>query len=98
MPSREAERRSITVREVVEHRLVADAANTFHTMFERSGTAEAVLNESGIIVMANEAMSRLVDLPVPEIEGKHSWFEYVAEADRKKAQDYHRLRRSHPGT
>ncbi|APV43918.1 PAS domain S-box-containing protein [Dehalogenimonas formicexedens] len=98
MPGREAERRGITIREVVEQRLLGDAANTFRTMFERSGTAAAVLNDAGIMVLANEAMSRLVDLPVPEIEGKHSWFEFVAEADRKKAQDYHRLRRSHPGT
>ena len=98
MPGREAERRGITVREVVEQRLLADPANTFRTMFERSGTAVAVLNDAGIMVMANEAMSKLVDLAVPDIEGKHSWFEFVAEADRKKAQDYHRLRRSHPGT
>ncbi|PPD57619.1 PAS domain-containing sensor histidine kinase [Dehalogenimonas etheniformans] len=98
MPGREAERRGITIRQVVEERLLGDAANTFRTMFERSGTAVAVLNDAGIMVMANESMSKLIDLPVPEIEGKHSWFEFVAEADRKKAQDYHRLRRSHPGT
>ena len=98
MPGGEAERRGISVREVVEQRLLGDAANTFRTMFERSGTAVAVLNDAGIMVLANEAMSRLVDLPIPDIEGKHSWFEFVAEADRKKAQDYHRLRRSHPGT
>jgi two-component system, NtrC family, sensor kinase len=98
MPGREAERRGISVREVVEQRLLNDPANTFRTMFERSGTAVAVLNDAGIMVLANESMSKLVDLPVPDIEGKHSWFEFVAEADRKKAQEYHRLRRSHPGT
>jgi two-component system NtrC family sensor kinase len=98
MPGREAERRGITVREVVEQRLLADVHSTFRTMFERSGTSMAMLDSSGIMVMANEAMALLIDQPVSEIEGKHSWFEFVAEADRKKAQDYHRLRRSHPGT
>jgi PAS domain S-box-containing protein len=38
-----------------------------------------------------------VDLSVRDIEGKHSWFEFVAEHDRRKAQEYHNLRRSHPG-
>jgi len=98
MAGREGERRGASPREAVEQKLLTDAASTFRTMFEHSGTAAAVLNDAGIMVLANEAMSKLVDLPVPEIEGKHSWFEFVAEADRKKAQDYHRLRRSHPGT
>jgi len=98
MPGKNTERKTISVRDTIEQRLLADTRVAFRTLFERSGTAMAVLNESGIIVMANEAMARLVDLSVGEIEGKHSWFEFVAEADRKKAQDYHRLRRSHPGT
>ncbi len=98
MPGRDAEKKPTAVHESVEQRLLADSKTTFRTMFEHSGTAIAMLAETGIIVMANEAMARLVDLPVSEIEGKHSWFEYVAEADRKKAQDYHRLRRSHPGS
>lgn len=85
-------------RDEVEQRLLGDAVSTFRTMFERSGTAMAVLNKGGIIVMANEALARLVDLGLWEIEGRHSWFEFVAEGDRKKAQEYHNLRRSHPGS
>ncbi|MEN8614319.1 ATP-binding protein [Dehalogenimonas sp. THU2] len=96
MPARETDSQQ-PMREVVERQLLDDAASTFRTMFERSGTGKAVLNKSGIIVMANEALARLVDMNVREIEGKHSWFEFVAETDRKKAQDYHNLRRSHPG-
>ncbi|KTB48174.1 PAS domain-containing sensor histidine kinase [Dehalogenimonas alkenigignens] len=98
MPGRENGKNQISVRDSIEQRLLANATSTFRTMFERSGTAKAVLNEHGIIVMANETLARLVDLSVAEIEGKHSWFEFVAESDRKKAQEYHRLRRSHPGT
>ena len=85
------------LRDSVEQRLLSDSATTFHTMFEHSGTAKAVLDKNGIIVMANKALARLVDLNVREIEGKHSWFEFVAETDRRKAQEYHNLRRSHPG-
>jgi PAS domain S-box-containing protein len=84
-------------REEIEQRLLSDPTILFRTMFERSGTAKAILNKEGIIVMANETLARLVDLSVRDIEGKHSWFEFVAEHDRRKAQEYHNLRRSHPG-
>lgn len=86
-----------TPRDQASQLLLSDSVNTFRTMFERTGTAKAVLNKEGIIVMANHTLARLVDLSVQEIEGKHSWFEFVAEADRKKALEYHNLRRSHPG-
>ncbi|MGI2336565.1 MAG: PAS domain-containing sensor histidine kinase [Dehalogenimonas sp.] len=84
-------------REEIEQRLLSDPRILFRTMFERSGTAKAILNREGIIVMANETLAKLVDLGVREIEGRHSWFEFVAEPDRRKAQEYHNLRRSHPG-
>ena len=84
-------------RDDIEKRLLSDPTVTFRTMFERTGTAKAILNREGIIVMANETLARLVDLSVREIEGRHSWFEFVAEPDRRKAQEYHNLRRSHPG-
>lgn len=66
-------------------------------IFETSEEATGVFDEDTTILMANKEFERLTGYPAGELVGKKSWTEFVAEEDRKRLQEYHRLRRIHEG-
>lgn len=66
-------------------------------IFETSEEATAIFDEDTTILMANKEFERFSGYPVRELVGKKSWTEFVAEEDRNRLLEYHRLRRTHEG-
>ena len=68
----------------------------YRTIFENTGTAMVILEEDTTISLANgECQKRLGYYP-SELEGKKKAWELVAEVDREKMLEYHRMRRIEP--
>ena len=65
----------------------------YRTVFENTGTATVVLEESGIISLANEQFAQLCGFSKDAIEGKKFWTEFVVKEDLERMHVQHRLRR-----
>ncbi len=70
----------------------------YRTVFENTGTATVVLEESGIISLANNGFVHLSGFPKEEIEGKKSWIAFVVPEDLERMLVQHRLRRQNKGS
>jgi len=70
-----------------------ESEEKYRTVFENTGTATVVLEESGIISLANEEFAQLCGFSKDAIEGKKSWTEFVVKEDLERMQAQHRLRR-----
>jgi PAS domain S-box-containing protein len=68
----------------------------YRTIFENSGTAIVVLEEDTTISLVNGECYKLLGYYPSELEGKKKAWELVAETDREKMLDYHRVRRCNP--
>ncbi len=65
----------------------------FKTVLETMGTAVVVFGEDAIIRHCNARFESFCGLSHGEIENKLRWFEFVAPADRRRAEIYHSMRR-----
>jgi PAS domain S-box-containing protein len=68
----------------------------YRTIFENTGTATVILEEDGTISLANGECQKLLGYYPGELEGKKKATDLVAEADREKMLQYHRMRRTDP--
>jgi len=73
--------------------LLKESEEKYRTVFENTGTATVVIEESGIISLANEEFARLSSFPKDDIEGKKSWTEFVVKEDLERMHVQHQLRR-----
>lgn len=64
----------------------------YRTVFNTTGTATFMIEEDGIISLANEEVFRLSGYRRDEIEGKMSWTIFVAPADQERLMEYRRQR------
>jgi PAS domain S-box-containing protein len=65
----------------------------YRTVFENTGTATVILEESGIISLANNGFAQLSGFSKDDIEGKKNWTEFVVREDLDRMQTQHQLRR-----
>src|SRR4030042_5110458 len=65
-------------------------------IFKNNGKPMVIVEADATISMANAEFEKLSGYTKEEIEGKKRWTEFVAMDDRKRAREYHRLRRSDP--
>jgi PAS domain S-box-containing protein len=65
----------------------------YRTVFENTGTATVVVEESTIISLANKEFEQLTGFSKDDIEGKKSWTEFVVKEDLERMLAQHRLRR-----
>jgi PAS domain S-box-containing protein len=72
------------------------AEELYQTVFENTGTAMVILEEDTTIARINEEMEKTWGYLREEIEGKMTWPNLIAEEDREKMLEYHRLRRTMP--
>lgn len=72
------------------------AEELYHTVFENTGTAMAILEEDTTISHVNEEMESIWGYSREEIEGQMKWPQLIAEGDRSKMLEFHRLRRTDP--
>jgi PAS domain S-box-containing protein len=65
----------------------------YRTIFENTGTATVLIEDSTIISLANAEFERLSGYSREEIVGKKSWTEFVAKEDLERMLTQHVLRR-----
>ena len=78
--------------------VLQESESLYRTVFENTGTAMAILEEDTTISHANEEMEKILGYSRKEVEGRVKWPNLVAEEDLKKMVEYHRLRRTDPGS
>ncbi len=78
--------------------ILQESESLYRTVFENTGTAMAILEEDTTISHANEEMEKILGYSRKEVEGRVKWPNLVAEEDLKKMVEYHRLRRTDPGS
>jgi PAS domain S-box-containing protein len=78
---------------VTSQRLLKESEEKYRTVFENTGTATVVVEESGIISLANNEFAQLSGFSKDDIEGKKSWTEFVVKEDLERMLAQHRLRR-----
>jgi PAS domain S-box-containing protein len=84
--------RDITDRKRAEE-VLRESEAKYRTVFENTGTAMVVVEESTIISLANEKFAQLTGFSKDDIEGKKSWTEFVVKEDLERMLTQHRLRR-----
>lgn len=60
----------------------------YRTIFGNSGTALAVLEEDGVISLANPTLETLFGYPLNEVEKHLGWDTFVAGQDRERIREY----------
>ncbi|NPD83894.1 PAS domain S-box protein [Lentimicrobium sp. L6] len=66
----------------------------YRTVFENTGTATCIINNEGVITLANTKFSVLSGLPLIEIINKKKWSDFVHSEDSEMMQNQHHLRRN----
>ncbi len=65
----------------------------YKTIFENTGTATVLIEDDMTISMVNSELERISGIKKSRVEGKMKFPELIAEADRAKVMNNHRLRR-----
>ncbi len=68
----------------------------YRAVFDHSLAGLAIIEEDGIISLANTQLSKALGYSKEEIEGKMTWMELVAPGDLEKLEPYHRARMVDP--
>lgn len=66
----------------------------YRTVFENTGTATCIINNEGLITLANTKFSSLSGLPLNKIINKKKWSDFVHPEDLKRMNQQHQLRRN----
>ncbi|HEY9205345.1 MAG TPA: PAS domain S-box protein [Candidatus Methanoperedens sp.] len=85
----------IIERERVEHAL-RESEDKYKTIFETTGTAILIIEESTLISLVNTEFEKLTGYSKEEVEGKRSWTEFVVKDDLKRMLQHHHDRRIDP--
>ena len=67
----------------------------YRALFEYSGIPMVILNEDGIITLANSHFVEYTGIPYEKIVKKINFFDLIHSADREMAEEYHQARRRH---
>ncbi len=72
--------------------------NLYRTIFRTTGTATAILDEAGIIVLANAEMEPLLGFPPQELEGRTHWSAFLPPDELPRLSEYFRLLHEDPAS
>ncbi|MCP4113993.1 MAG: PAS domain S-box protein [Desulfobacteraceae bacterium] len=70
----------------------------YKTIFENTGTATVLIEDDMTISMVNSELERISGIKKSQVEGRMKFPELIAEADRAKVMNNHRLRRKEGGS
>nr|WP_321353287.1 PAS domain S-box protein [uncultured Methanoregula sp.] len=79
-----------------QERIVRESEENYRTVFENTGTAMVVIEESRIISLANSEFTKLSGFSIDEVVGKKTWSEFVVKDDLDRMLAQHKLRRQNP--
>ncbi len=65
----------------------------YRTLFEHTGTATCIINETGIILMVNKEFERMSGYSRSQLIGKKSAFDFIHPDDLHMVKKYHKQRR-----
>jgi two-component system, sensor histidine kinase PdtaS len=82
-----------TKRKKVEKAL-SKSETYYRTIFENTGTATIIVDEDGMIIMANKKCEPLIGYRVDEIQGKMTWMNFVHPEDLEMMKEIHQKRRT----
>ena len=77
---------------------VRESEQKYRTVFETTGTATVLIENDGMISLANSEFARLSGYPKDEIESRKKWTEFVVKEDLDRMLAQHRMRRQDPAT
>jgi PAS domain S-box-containing protein len=87
-----------TLDQLTQHeRLLQESEKRYRTVFENTGTATVVLEEGGMISLANAEFVKLSGFSKDEIKEKKSWTEFVVKEDLERMHVQRRLRMQDEG-
>ena len=85
--------RIVSFRDVTEYKKVErelrESEKMYRSIFENTGTATVIIEENGIISLANTGFENLSGYSRDEIEGKKYWTDFVAKKDLERMKKYH---------
>jgi len=85
--------RIVSFRDVTEYKKVErelrESEKMYRSIFENTGTATVIIEENGIISLANTGFENLSGYSREEIEGKKHWTDFVAKKDLERMKKYH---------
>jgi len=87
----------ITERKRAEQAL-RDSEMFYRTIFNTTGSATIIIDQDTLILRSNDGFARLSGYSVEELEGMHSWTEFVGTDDLRRMKSYHEARRRDPGS
>jgi PAS domain S-box-containing protein len=70
--------------------------NLYRTIFGTTGTATAILDEEGTIILANGEVEPLLGFPPQELEGKAHWSSFIPPDELPRLSEFFRLLREDP--
>ncbi len=65
----------------------------YRTIFESTATANIIVSEDSLILMANNNFADLCGYAKKELEGKMSWTAFIHQDDLESMKTYHKMRR-----
>jgi PAS domain S-box-containing protein len=72
--------------------------NLYRTIFRTTGTATAILDESGTIILANGEVEPLTGFPPRELEGRVHWSAFIPPDELPRLSEFFRLLHEDPAS
>lgn len=73
-----------------------ESEEIYRAIFETTGTGTIIIDTDTTIILANAGFAALSGYTREELEGKHSWREFVHQEDLERMKHYHADRRDDP--
>jgi PAS domain S-box-containing protein len=72
--------------------------NLYRTIFRTTGTATAILDEAGTVILANGEVESLLGFPPRELEGRTPWSAFIPPDELPRLSEFFRLLREDPAS